>query len=144
MIKQIKHWPLGIAFLLVFIISCTSPQKMLDQGNYYQAVIMSVEKLKSNPNNEKAMATLKASYPYAVNDFIDKLEKEGVLNSQFRNTNQLYLYGQLNDLYEKIAQSPAAMKAVDNPKKYYKQNLLIVFIIRLFLILKQWNFLQSN
>lgn len=121
MIKQIKHWPLGIAFLLVFIISCTSPQKMLDQGNYYQAVIMSVEKLKSNPNNEKAMATLKASYPYAVNDFIDKLEKEGVLNSQFRNTNQLYLYGQLNDLYEKIAQSPAAMKAVDNPKKYYTE-----------------------
>ena len=40
---------------------------------------------------------------------IDKLEKEGVLNSQFRNTNQLYLYRQLKDLYEKIAQSPADM-----------------------------------
>ncbi|MFD1314137.1 hypothetical protein [Namhaeicola litoreus] len=121
MIKLIKNWSLGISFLMVFLLSCSSPQKMLDQGNYYQAVIMSVEKLKSNPNNEKAKATLKASYPYAVNDFIDKLEKEGVLNSQFRNTNQLYLYGQLNDLYEKIAQSPAAMNSVENPKKYYTE-----------------------
>ena len=85
MIKLGKHWFFGISFLLVFIPSCTSPQKMLDQGNYYQAVMMSVEKLKSNPNNEKAKATLKASYPYAVNDFINKLEKEGVLNSQFKN-----------------------------------------------------------
>ena len=94
---------------------------MLDQGNYYQAVMMSVEKLKSNPNNEKAKATLKASYPYAVNDFINKLEKEGVLNSQFKNTNQLTIYGQLNGLYEKIAQSPAAMNSIDNPQKYYSE-----------------------
>ena len=121
MIKQFKHRLIGIAFLLVFIASCTSPQKMLDQGNYYQAVIMSVEKLKSNPNNEKARATLKASYPYAVNDFMNKLEREGVLNGQFKNTNQLIIYGQLNDLYEKIAQSPAAMNAVDNPENYYNQ-----------------------
>jgi len=121
MIKLGKHWFFGISFLLVFIASCTSPQKMLDQGNYYQAVMMSVEKLKSNPNNEKAKATLKASYPYAVNDFINKLEKEGVLNSQFKNTNQLTIYGQLNGLYEKIAQSPAAMNSIDNPQKYYSE-----------------------
>ena len=121
MIKLGKHWFFGISFLLVFIASCTSPQKMLDQGNYYQAVMMSVEKLKSNPNNEKAKATLKASYPYAVNDFLNKLEKEGVLNSQFKNTNQLTIYGQLNGLYEKIAQSPAAMNSIDNPQKYYSE-----------------------
>ncbi|MDZ7613240.1 MAG: hypothetical protein U5K51_05655 [Flavobacteriaceae bacterium] len=99
---------------------------MMDQGNYYNAVMSSVEKLKSNPNNEGAKETLKQAYPLAVNDLLDKLENEGLVNPQFQNTNKILLYNKLNDLYKKIQESPAAIKNIDNPKKYYAEvNALI-------------------
>jgi len=106
---------------LLLIISCTSPQKMMDQGNYYNAVISSVDKLKSNPNNEGAQETLKQAYPLAVNDLLDRLENEGLVNPQFQNTNKILYYNKLNDLYKKVQESPAAMRIIDNPQKYYAE-----------------------
>lgn len=110
-----------LTLFLLLALSCTSPQKMMDQGNYYNAVMSSVDKLKSNPNNESAKETLQQAYPLAVNDLLDRLENEGLVNPQFQNTNKILLYNKLNDIYKKIQESPAAIGTIDNPKKYYAE-----------------------
>lgn len=116
-----SHHLFQLALFLLLFLSCTSPQKMMDQGNYYNAVMSSVDKLKSNPNNESAKETLKLAYPLAVNDLLDRLENEGVVNPQFQNTNKILHYNKLNDIYKKIQESPAAIGTIDNPKKYYAE-----------------------
>lgn len=110
-----------LSFFLLLTLACTSPQKMMDQGNYYDAVISSVEKLKSNPNNEGARETLKQAYPLAMNDLLDKIDNESLVNPQFQNTNKILHYNRLNEIYKKIQESPAAIKTIDNPQKYYAE-----------------------
>ncbi len=110
-----------LTFILFITLACTSPQKMMDQGNYYDAVMSSVEKLKSNPNNEGAKETLKQAYPLAVSDLLDKIDNESLVNPQFQNTNKILHYNRLNDIYKKIQESPAAIKTIDNPQKYYAE-----------------------
>ena len=46
--------------------ACASPKKLLEKGNYYDAVLLSVEKLKRNPNNKKAKETLQEAYKLAT------------------------------------------------------------------------------
>ncbi|MEN8124896.1 MAG: hypothetical protein ABFR32_07155 [Bacteroidota bacterium] len=104
-----------------FISSCTSPQKLLEKGNYYEAVLLSVEKLKKNPNNKNARETLVQAYPLAIEGLLDKLEKDNLIQPNFANTNAVYTYEDLNRVYEKIQQSPAAKQIIKNPEKYYEQ-----------------------
>ncbi|MEN8186057.1 MAG: hypothetical protein ABFR05_02885 [Bacteroidota bacterium] len=101
--------------------SCTSPQKLLDKGNYYDAVLLSVEKLKKNPNNKNAKETLEQAYPLAVESLLSKIEKNNLIQPRFANSQAAYTYEDLNRLYEKIQQSPAAKQIIRNPENYYGQ-----------------------
>ena len=113
---------LFITILISTIIaSCTSPKKLLEKGNYYEAVLLSVEKLKKNPNNKKAQETLQEAYHLAVDDLLNKLEKDKLIQPQFANSAAAYTYIDLNRLYEKVQQSPIAKQIILNPKKFYSQ-----------------------
>ena len=103
------------------VVACTSPKKLLEKGNYYQAAIHSVEKLKKNPNNKKARETLEQAYPLAVDNLLDKLNSDNLIQPQFASSNAVYTYEDLNRIYEKIQQSPIAKQIIKNPKKYYAQ-----------------------
>ena len=103
------------------IISCSSPKKLLEKGNYYQAAIQSVEKLKKNPNNKNAQETLQNAYYFAVDDLLEKLEKDKLMQPQFANSSSVYAYEDLNRLYEKVQQSPIAKQIINNPEKFYTQ-----------------------
>jgi len=103
------------------VIACTSPKKLLEKGNYYQAAIHSVEKLKKNPNNKKARETLEQAYPLAVDNLLDKLKNDNLIQPQFANSNAVYTYEDLNRVYERIQQSPIARQIIKNPEKFYAQ-----------------------
>jgi len=105
----------------IFITSCTSPKKLLEKGNYYEAVLLSVEKLKKNPNNKKAQETLRDAYHLAVNDLLNKLERDKLIQPQFANSTAAYTYSDLNRLYEKVQQSPVAKQIIRNPDNFYAQ-----------------------
>ena len=100
-------------------LSCSSGKKMLEKGNYYQAVIQSVERLKSSPSNNKAGETLLNAYPHAVNNLMDKLNNNNASNISFKNTQAVYIYNDLNRMYESIQSSPAAKQIISNPRKFY-------------------------
>jgi len=112
--------------LFIFIIelvisSCTSPKKLLEKGNYYHAVLLSVEKLQSSPNNKNARETLAQAYVLAVDDLLKKIEKDKIIQPNFFNSFATYTYEDLNRMYEKIQKSPAARQIIKNPKEFYTQ-----------------------
>ena len=108
------------AFVLL-ITSCTSPKKLLEKGNYYEAAIQSVEKLKKNPNNKKAREVLEQAYPLAVDNLLDKLKNDKLIQPEFAYSHAAYTYEDLNRVYEKIQQSPIAKEIIKNPEKFYAQ-----------------------
>ncbi len=105
--------------LFFIALGCSSGKKMLEQGNYYQAVMQSVERLKSSPSNKKASETLADAYPFAVRNLLDRLENDNTSNNKFSNTDAVYVYKDLNRMYEYIQSTPAAMNIINNPQKYY-------------------------
>ena len=55
-LKPIYYGYILLATMLV--VQCTSSKKLLEQGNYYGAVIKATEKLRKSPNNKKAKTAL--------------------------------------------------------------------------------------
>ncbi len=113
-------------YLVIFIIgfvssSCNTGKNLYTQGNYYQAVLRSIEKLRKNPNNKKAVETLANAYPNAVFSYLDQIENKNQSNSVFKNSEAVYIYEQLNSMYENIQRSPAAKSIIVKPNKYYRQ-----------------------
>ncbi|WP_141691566.1 tetratricopeptide repeat protein [Rhodohalobacter halophilus] len=69
-----------LLLLSLFLISCTSSQKMLDRGQYDRAIDKAAEKLRKKPNNEKELNVLKEAYELANmfdRERIEFLELEG-------------------------------------------------------------------
>ncbi len=108
-----------VCILLLSLAACNTGKNLYEKGNYYQAVLRSVEKLKKSPNNKKAQETLANAYPNAVNYYLDQLDNQKSSSSEFMNTEAVYIYDKLNSMYESIQLSPAAKNVIENPKKYY-------------------------
>lgn len=118
-----KSWKnlLGIGIVLVVVaVSCTTAKSQYEKGNYYDAVMRSVDKLRKSPGNKTARETLANAYPLAVNSFMDQLENEDQANVDFKFTKAVRTYEQLNNMYESIQRSPGASEVITNPKKYYR------------------------
>ena len=116
----IKVFLLTLSLYFV-VLGCSSGKKMLEQGNYYQAVMQSIERLKNSPSNKKASETLADAYPFAVRNLLDRLDNNGTSYNKFRNTDAVYIYRDLNSMYESIHGTPAALKVIGNPQNYYDQ-----------------------
>lgn len=119
--KYFKPFLFFLITSIALLTSCNSSKKMLETGNYYQAVMQSVEKLQSSPDNKKAREVLAQAYPLAVDDFLDKIRNTRAVQSEFSNSHAVSMYDNINRMYEKIQQSPAAKSVINNPKKYYKE-----------------------
>ena len=107
--------------LLLVVLSCTSGKKALEHGNYYQAVLEAVERLRSSPENKRAAAVLKASYPMAV-DYLDKEVTDAKTAGdpdQWRKAVKNYQL--VNTLYEEIRRSPAALRVVAEPQQRFAE-----------------------
>ena len=117
---SLKRLCLLVIFIGSIVISCTSSKSLYETGNYYEAVMRSVEKLRKSPNNKNEREALANAYPQAVNSFMDELENDEQANNAFKFTNAVSIYQRLNGMYESIQRSPGAQAVIQNPKKYYK------------------------
>ncbi|HWA35386.1 MAG TPA: hypothetical protein VG737_14700, partial [Cyclobacteriaceae bacterium] len=61
---------LALLLLVVIADACSSGKAALKKGNYYEAVLESVHRLRSSPDNKKAKAVLAEGYSLAV-EYID-------------------------------------------------------------------------
>ncbi|MFY0651146.1 MAG: membrane lipoprotein lipid attachment site-containing protein [Cyclobacteriaceae bacterium] len=109
-----------IYILAAFVLaSCSSGKKMLEKGQYYDAVVKSVDRLRSSPGNKKARQTLKQAYPLAKDYYLSGIENLRVSNHPFQWSETVYTYNRLNNMYEEIQRSPAAKEIIPNAENYY-------------------------
>lgn len=108
-------------FVIVSAIAfaCSSGKKLLESGNYHDAVSKSVERLRKNPNSKKAKETLREAYPLAKSQYLADIQNVKSSNDPFKWTKTVFAYESLNNLYEDIKRSPAALKVVPNAQNYY-------------------------
>lgn len=112
--------PLILACIL-FAFSCSkSGTKALEQGNYYDAVLQSVEKLKKDTDNSKATEVLPAAYKNAQNEFLRDIDRAKNANQQFRWESVLGYYDKLNQMQNAIEHCMPCRRLV-SPQTYFQE-----------------------
>ncbi|NQU51046.1 MAG: hypothetical protein HQ522_00755 [Bacteroidetes bacterium] len=107
----------SILILLIFT-SCSTGKKSLQKGDYFSAVSKSVQRLKSAPDNKKAVNVLKEGYQLTLNWSQEEMDMILSGNNSFKWENAIQLMKQVNNLARQIRQTPAARKIIADPKTY--------------------------
>lgn len=108
--------------ILAVMFGCSTGQRALKQGNYYDATLQAVQHLRTKPDSEKALATIERSYPMALNYYRQKVDEYSKTNSTDKYLRIVEVYTKLNILADEISRSPAALEAV-KPVVYFHEQL---------------------
>ncbi len=106
---------------LAIIGSCSSGKHAYKNGDYYEAVLTSVQRLRQNPDHKKSTEVLKLSYQAAVNFLETDAQNQLNSNANFKWRSAVQSYEKINNLYEQIRTSPGAMKVITNPVNKYNE-----------------------
>lgn len=116
-----------LTLILIFIMAtvmltnCSSPQSLYKKGNYYQAVVAAVKKLRSKPDNVPAQEVLSQAYPLAQDIALRVISnKKTETSNPNRHYNIVEQYEELNSLANAIYHCPAALQAV-RPHEYISE-----------------------
>lgn len=115
-----KCLPLFALIFLLLLESCSSGKKAYEQGDYYEAVLKSVNRLRKKPTHKKSREVLAKSYPMALQTFEKKAWQLRTGKEPFKWKKAFAVYQQINHLYEEINHSPAALEVIPEPKNYYE------------------------
>lgn len=120
--KTHKHLLITILCTILLVGCKSTGEKALQKGDYYTACKQAVERLRSSPDNKKAINALAQAYPLALT-YTDK-EVERLLSSSYSDKNRQIFnrYDELNTLAIMISKCPAALKIIPEPN-YYNQQL---------------------
>lgn len=110
-------------FLLLILtqLSCSSGKKAYERGDYYEAVMQAIGRLRQNPDHKKSKETLRSSYPMAVEWLETDAKNQISSNSNNKWRNALISYERINNLYESIRSAPGALKVIPKPVNYYNE-----------------------
>ncbi|MCP9770113.1 hypothetical protein EGI22_19590 [Lacihabitans sp. LS3-19] len=110
-----------LILISITIISCSkSGKKALESGNYYQAAIQAIEKLRKDSNNDKSLEVLPNAYGLAKEDLLKDIGRAKVANQQFKYERVVEDYKKLNDLHDRIEKCVACRNIV-SPDSYYSE-----------------------
>lgn len=98
---------------------CSSGKKAFERGDYYDAVLKAVNRLRQKPNHKKSRETLKEGYPLALQTIEQDAKNSLASNAPFKFREALRSYEKINVMYEEIRRSPGALKIVSNPRNFY-------------------------
>ena len=118
-----KHISKILFLILVtfIIVSCSSGYKALKRGDYYQATIDAVEKLRISPKSEKAQLVIQKAYPLAQQNALREIENAKLRNDVSNYETIVYQYERLNKMAADIYASPKAYELIPNPTEYHAQ-----------------------
>jgi hypothetical protein len=113
--------PVHLLFILIGLVSiaCSSGKQAYEKGNYYEAVVKAVGRLRQNPDHEKSQEALQNAYPLAVEYYEQQASNEMASNSPYKYKNAIQSYNTINQLYESIKTCPGCMKVITNPVNHY-------------------------
>ncbi len=115
--------PVFYAYLITVLVltACSSGKSTFEHGNYYEAVITSVSRLRKNSDHKKSVETLRQAYPMAVAYFEDRAKTSLASTEQFKWTGVVDSYTSINNMYDDIKRCPGALAVIPNPVNYYSK-----------------------
>ena len=115
-----KLLPLLALASLLLLESCSSGKRAYERGDYYEAVLKSVNRLRQKPSHKKSRETLSKSYPMALQSLEKRAWQLRTSNEPFKWKKALAEYERINHLYEEITHAPGALEVVPQPTNYYE------------------------
>lgn len=116
-LKPVKSW--HYLFILVWLFAaCSSGQKALERGNYIEAIEKAVNRLSSDPGNNKARKVVKDGYSMAMEYYQEEIDLILSTNTGFKWGQTLDVMQRVNHLGNLIRRVPAARELVRSPKIY--------------------------
>ena len=111
------------AYLVTVLVfsACSSGKSTFERGNYYDAVIISVNRLRKNSDHKKSVETLRQAYPMAVSFFEDRANTAIASSEPFKWSQVVNAYTTINYMYDEIKRCPGALKVVPNPVNYFSK-----------------------
>lgn len=100
-----------VLFSLISLAACKSASKSFDHGDYTGAIERAVKKLQKDPHDAEMKSILQQAYKYAVNQHQEQIR---ILSGSTADNRWEQIYQQyylLQNLYNNIHQSPAAVQA---------------------------------
>jgi len=112
---------LNLLLILLILQACTSGRAALKQGDYYDAVLESVKRLRESPNNKKSTQVLTQAYPLAI-DYIETGIQNGIkANDPKKWRNAVDGYNKINFINDQIKTSLGAMKIITSPQTRFNE-----------------------
>ena len=102
----------------LLLLSCSTGKKAYERGDYYTATLQAVNRLRANPDSEKALNAVKDSYPMALKYYQGKIDNALRLNGRFKYSEIVDYYERMNYLSGEISRCPAAMKLFPDENFY--------------------------
>ncbi|MDR1585576.1 MAG: hypothetical protein LBS07_05325 [Prevotellaceae bacterium] len=109
---------LGFAALVLTFSACSSSSKLYRKGNYYQATIEAVKKLRSKPDHVKSQDILLKAYPLAQETALRTVSNAMLANSDTKYDAMVVQYERLNRLAQEIYACPKAYELIPAPREY--------------------------
>lgn len=110
------------AISLLFLAgACSSGKSAYKKGDYYEAVLTAVQRLRQKPDHKKSREVLRLSYPLAIEFLESSVENELASNANFKYSASVKNYERINRLYEEIRTSPGALKIIPKPVNKYNE-----------------------
>jgi len=110
-----------VLFALYAMEACVSGKAALKQGDYYDAVLESVNRLRGSSTNKKATAVLTQAYPLAI-DYIETGIQNGIKSDDPKKwRNAVAGYQKINFINDQIKTSLGAMKIITNPQTRFTE-----------------------
>jgi len=112
---------LFVVAALSLLTQCVSSYSLYKKGNYYQAVIESVKRLRSKPNNEKAQTALRLAYPLARQTAERTIKNLSYSTNAQKHYAIVQQYENLNRMATEIHRCPKAYQIIPNPTEYISE-----------------------
>lgn len=121
--NRLMRYPLVSSLLIsvLFLNSCSSGKSAYKHGDYFEAVLTAVQRLRQNPDHKKSKEVLSLSYQPAINYLETDAQNQIASNANFKWRSAVQNYEKINQLYEEIRTSPGALRVIPNPVNKYNE-----------------------
>ncbi|MFM7080157.1 MAG: hypothetical protein ACKOYC_10265 [Bacteroidota bacterium] len=118
-----KRYFLFLSVLATLLVSgCGTGKRLLQSGQYDEAVLASVRRLRQDPDNEKATQTLRDAYPLAKDYHLRNIALAKESTDIYRWERVADTYAKLNVMADEIRRCPACLNIIPSPA-YYSSEL---------------------
>ena len=107
-----KNFLLLLSISALFISACSSGRSAYQKGDYYKAVIASVERLRQSPSNKRAKENLREAYPSYLRYNQDKINLYLRSAEELKFERVMDYYAEMNKVYDDIMRCPACERNV--------------------------------